>query len=78
MHRSNRIASRRVSSGWVTRNLAVGERYKLKLTTQELDAEVVSVEKIIDASTLESASEGRNYIARNDVAEVTIQTVARS
>src|SRR4029079_18224944 len=56
------------------RNLAVGERYRLKLTTQELDAEVVSVEKIIDASTLESASQGRDYIARDDVAEAHIQT----
>src|SRR5581483_1893435 len=47
---------------------------KLKLTTQELDAEIVGIERIIDASTLESVSDGRNYIARNDVAEVVIQT----
>jgi bifunctional enzyme CysN/CysC len=56
------------------RNLAKGERYKLKLATQELDAEIVSIEKIIDASTLENVAEGREYIARNDVAEVTLQT----
>jgi bifunctional enzyme CysN/CysC len=69
---SNRFKARLFWMG--KRNLSIGERYKLKLTTQELDAEIVSVEKIIDASTLESASEGRDYIAKNDVAEVTIQT----
>jgi bifunctional enzyme CysN/CysC len=69
---SNRFKARLFWMG--KRNLVVGERYKLKLTTQELEAEVVSIEKIIDASTLESAGAGRNYIAKNDVAEVTIQT----
>jgi bifunctional enzyme CysN/CysC len=54
-------------------NLAVGQKTKLKLTTQELDAEIVSIERIIDASTLESLPGDRGYIARNDVAEVTIQ-----
>jgi bifunctional enzyme CysN/CysC len=69
---SNRFKARLFWMG--KRNLVVGERYKLKLTTQELEAEVVSIEKIIDASTLESAGAGRNYVAKNDVAEVTIQT----
>jgi bifunctional enzyme CysN/CysC len=69
---SNRFKARLFWMG--KRNLAIGERYKLKLATQELDAEVISIEKIIDASTLENVAEGRNYIARNDVAEITIQT----
>jgi bifunctional enzyme CysN/CysC len=69
---SNRFKARLFWMG--KRNLVVGERYKLKLTTQELDAEVVSIEKVIDASTLDTLSAGRNYIAKNDVAEVTIQT----
>ncbi|HEY2343674.1 MAG TPA: adenylyl-sulfate kinase [Chthoniobacteraceae bacterium] len=56
------------------RNLATGERTRIKLTTQELDAEIVSIERIIDASTLEVQANSRDYIARNDVAEVTIQT----
>ncbi len=55
-------------------NLNIGERYKLKLATQELDAEVVSIERVIDASTLETVTDSRNFIARNDVAEVTIET----
>ena len=69
---SNRFKARLFWMG--RRNLALGERYKLKLATQELDAEVISIEKIIDASTLENVAEGRNYIARNDVAEITLQT----
>jgi bifunctional enzyme CysN/CysC len=57
------------------RNLEVGPRYRLKLTTQELDCEIVSVDRIIDASTLETVGDGsRKFVARNDVAEVTIQT----
>ncbi len=54
-------------------NLAIGQRTKIKHTTQELDAEIVSIERIIDASTLEALPGERGYIARNDVAEVTIQ-----
>ena len=69
---SNRLKARLFWMG--KRNIAKGERYKLKLATQELDAEIVSIEKIIDASTLENVAEGREYIARNDVAEVTLQT----
>lgn len=69
---SNRFKARLFWMG--KRNLTVGERTKIKLTTQELDAEIVSIEKIIDASTLDIASTGRDFIARNDVAEVTIQT----
>ena len=47
---SNRFKARIFWMG--KRNLAVGQRTKLKLTTQELDAEIVSIERIIDASTL--------------------------
>ena len=57
------------------RNLQVGERYKLKLTTQELDCELVSIDRLIDASTLEVIA-GRTHIAKNDVAEITVQTRA--
>ena len=69
---SNRFKARLFWMG--RKSLAVGERYKLKLATQELDAEVISVDRIIDASTLETVSEARGEIARNDVAEITIQT----
>lgn len=69
---SNRFKARLFWMG--KRNLNLGERYQLKLTTQDLDAEIVHIDRIIDASTLEVITEPRNYIARNDVAEVTIET----
>lgn len=59
---------------WMGRNrLEPGRRYKLKVTTQEVEAEVVSIERVIDASTLDAVT-GRDFIAKNDVAEVTLQT----
>jgi len=69
---SNRFHARLFWMG--RRNLETGQRFKLKLATQELDAEIVSIERIIDASTLETITGGRAHIARNDVAEVVIQT----
>lgn len=69
---SNRFKARLFWMG--RRNLTTGERFKLKLATQELDAEIVSIEQVIDASTLENVAEKRTHIARNDVAEVIIQT----
>jgi bifunctional enzyme CysN/CysC len=69
---SNRFKARLFWMG--KRDLAVGERTKIKLSTQELDAEIVGIERIIDASTLETVGGARRHIARNDVAEVTIQT----
>ena len=69
---SNRFKARLFWMG--KNNLALNERTRLKLATQELDAEIVSIERIIDASTLAVLETGRDYIARNDVAEVTIQT----
>jgi len=54
-------------------NLEVGRKVKLKLTTQDIECHIQSVEKIIDASTLNEVHD-RPHIARNDVAEVTIRT----
>jgi bifunctional enzyme CysN/CysC len=71
---SNRFKARLFWMG--RKNLLPNRRYKLKLTTQELDAEIVSIDRVIDASTLEAVDESRNFIARNDVAEVTMQTRA--
>jgi bifunctional enzyme CysN/CysC len=57
------------------KNLEIGPRYKLKLTTQEIDCEIVSIDRVIDASTLETISgPARTHVARNDVAEITIRT----
>jgi bifunctional enzyme CysN/CysC len=61
---------------WLGRqNLEIGRRVKLKLTTQEIECHIQSIEKIVDASTLaEIDPKTRNHIARNDVAEITIRT----
>ncbi|MDX1932427.1 MAG: adenylyl-sulfate kinase [Capsulimonadales bacterium] len=54
-------------------DLSVGERVRLKLATQEVTARVARVERLLDASTLET-QEVRSHLARNDVAEVLIET----
>jgi bifunctional enzyme CysN/CysC len=61
---------------WLGRqSLEVGRKIKLKLTTEEVECQVQSIEKLIDASTLaEIDARSRPYVARNDVAEVTIRT----
>ena len=60
---------------WMGRqHLEIGKPYKLKLTTQEIECRVQSIEKIIDASTLGEVEKGRTYVARNDVAELTIRS----
>jgi len=61
---------------WLGRqNLEVGRKVKLKLTTQEMECQIQSIEKLIDASSLAEADpQKRPYIARNDVAEVTLRT----
>jgi bifunctional enzyme CysN/CysC len=54
-------------------NLEKGRIYTLKLTTQEVPCEVVEFKKVTDASTLETLK-GQEYLAKNDVAEVTLRT----
>ncbi len=68
----------RVSLFWLGRNpLQLKRRYKLKLAAQEVDAEVESIEKIIDASSLDQrAAEEVREIRLNDVAEVILKLKA--
>lgn len=59
---------------WMGKNqLVTGKKYKLKLTTQEVECEIKSIEKVIDASTLETIFDAQ-AVAINDVAEVIIKT----
>ncbi len=53
-----------------------GKLYKLKLATQEVDCEIESLDKIIDASTLETVTRDGNdgFVCRHEVAELTIRT----
>ena len=55
------------------RNLEKGRKFTLKLNTQEVECEVLEFKKAIDASTLETLTD-QNYIAKNDVAELTLKT----
>jgi bifunctional enzyme CysN/CysC len=62
---------------WLGRKpFAKGKTYKLKLATQEAECEIESIEKVIDASTLETISRSHNeiFVGRHEVAELTIRT----
>ena len=54
-------------------HLEKGKTYTLKLTTQEMPCELVEFKKVMDASTLETLK-GQDFVAKNDVAEVTLRT----
>lgn len=51
-------------------------RYKLKLATQEAECQIESIERIIDASTLDTIprSGDDQHIARHEVGELTLRT----
>ncbi len=75
---SNRI---KANVFWLGRNdLTLGGTYKIKLATQELECQVASIERVMDASTL-AAPASRDgagdsaikTVSRNDVAELTLQ-----
>ena len=59
---------------WMGKNdLTVGKKYKIKLTTQEVEGEIEEIVRVIDASNLDS-SKANTTVALNDVAEVIIKT----
>jgi len=59
---------------WMGRNsLLKDKKYKLKLVTQELECEILSISRVIDATTLDTIENARE-VKTNDVAEVTIRT----
>ncbi len=53
-----------------------GRPYKLKLATQEMDCQIDSIEKIIDASSLETIARpgDESFVARHEVAEIVLHT----
>jgi bifunctional enzyme CysN/CysC len=60
---------------WIVREpLRVGHLYSLRLATQDVKCEVVSIERVMDSSTLETKSDGREQLDRNEIARLTIQT----
>jgi bifunctional enzyme CysN/CysC len=56
------------------RPLTLARRYKVKLLTQEVECQVASIDRVIDASSLETTSRIRRSVGRNEVAEITVQT----
>lgn len=62
---------------WIAREaMKIGKPYTLRLGTQDLKCRVVSIEQVMDSSTLERTSEKREQVERNEVGRLTIQTRA--
>jgi bifunctional enzyme CysN/CysC len=54
--------------------LTVGSSYTLKLATQQVEARLVRVDRLMDSATLAPLEEKRPQIARNEVAELVFRT----
>jgi bifunctional enzyme CysN/CysC len=60
---------------WIVREpLRLGHLYNLRLASQDLKCQVVSIEEVIDSSTLRATSDGREQLERNEIGRLTIQT----
>jgi len=57
-------------------SLRPGGRYRLKLATQDVECQVVTVANVTDAATLNAAPAERAEVRINEIAEVTLQTRA--
>ena len=65
----------RARSFWMgDRPFSIGRRYTVKLLSQEVECQLVSVDRVIDATSLDTFSGLRLSVVKNEVAEVTIQT----
>ncbi|MFZ0917122.1 MAG: adenylyl-sulfate kinase [Candidatus Udaeobacter sp.] len=62
---------------WIVRDpMRVGHLYELRLATQQVKCQIVSIEQVTDSSTLKTTSDGREQLERNEIGRVTIQTRA--
>ncbi len=60
---------------WIVREpLRVGRPYNLRLATQEVKCQIASIEQIMNSSTLETKSDKREQLERNDVGRLMIET----
>src|SRR5206468_9371215 len=51
---------------WIVRDpMRVGHFYELRLATQQVKCQIVSIEQVTDPSTLETTSDGREQLERN-------------
>jgi bifunctional enzyme CysN/CysC len=60
---------------WIVREpLRVGRPYNLRLATQEVKCQIVSIEQVMNSSTLETKIDKREQLERNEVGRLTIET----
>jgi bifunctional enzyme CysN/CysC len=60
---------------WIVRDpLRIGRLYDLRLGAQAVKCQVVSIEQVMDSSTLEATIDKREQLQRNEVGRLTIQT----
>ena len=60
---------------WIVREpLRLGHFYDLRLATQDVKCQVVSIEQVTDSSTLETKTDGREQLERNEIGKLTIQS----
>src|SRR5260370_10049667 len=60
---------------WIVREpMRPGHIYDLRLATQEVKCEIVSIDEVMDSSTLEASKDKRDQLERNEVGRLTIQT----
>ena len=55
------------------RPLTTGRTYRLKMVTQEIDCEIYTINRVIDAVSLEERI-SKEHVDANDVAEITVKT----
>ena len=59
---------------WLGKNdLVKNKKYKLKLATLEIECEIEKIDRVVDASTLETIEDAEK-VQKNDVSEITIKT----
>jgi bifunctional enzyme CysN/CysC len=60
---------------WIVRDpLRAGHFYDLRLATQQVKCQIVSIEQVMDSATLETKSGQREQLERNEIGRLTIQT----
>jgi len=60
---------------WIVREpMRSGRLYDLRLATQEVKCEIVSIDQVMDSSSLESTTDKREQLERNEVGRLTLQT----
>ncbi|MEZ0299406.1 MAG: adenylyl-sulfate kinase [Candidatus Methylacidiphilales bacterium] len=54
--------------------LRMGQPYEMRLATQQVEARIVKITRVIDSASLESANVERTQVGKNEAAQVTLRT----